>query len=176
MNLILISGKARSGKTFTAKLLKELLEEKNKKVAITEYSKYIKLFAKELTNWDGISEPKPRTFLQEFGSHIRENSKNPHYFINRMKEDLEIYKELVDFLIISDVRLKEEIEEMLDWNPVTISVKNDFNVYDLKETEKKHITEHALENYEFFRYSIVNKTEKEIKEILKEILRKEWNL
>jgi len=50
MKLVLIAGKARSGKTQIAKMLKKLLQDRNMKVAITEYSKYIKLFAKELTD------------------------------------------------------------------------------------------------------------------------------
>ena len=47
MKVYLIAGRARSGKTQTAKILKELLEKENRKVVITEYSKYIKLFAKD---------------------------------------------------------------------------------------------------------------------------------
>ena len=62
MKVYLISGRARSGKTQTAKMLKKLLESQNRKVVITEYSKYIKLFAKDLLGWDMISEPKPRAF------------------------------------------------------------------------------------------------------------------
>lgn len=168
MKLFLIAGKARSGKTYASKILKELLEEKNLKVAITEYSKYLKLFAKELTNWDGLTEPKPRKFLQEFGSYIRHNNQN--FLINRMKEDIKIYENLVDVLIISDVRLKEEIENLNDINKLTIYIQNDFALYDLTEKEKHHETEHALDNYQNFDYSIVNKTEEEIKEILKKII------
>lgn len=175
MKLFLIAGRARSGKTETAKLLKTMLEHRGLKVSITEYSKYIKLFAKELTNWDGVSELKPRRFLQDFGSFIRE-SKHADYFIRRMKEDLLIYEEIVDVLIISDVRLPSEIEELKSYSPITIYVKNDSNFYDLNEVESSHETEHALDNYENFQYSIINQTPKEIERILKNILRKELNL
>lgn len=170
MKLILIAGKARSGKSLVAHLLKQMLEEKKLRVAITEYSKYIKLFAEELTNWDGISEPKPRAFLQNFGSFIRHEKNNNLFFIKRMKEDIEIYKNFVDILIISDVRLKEEIEEMGMFNPLTIYVQNDNNLYDLSEEEKGHETEHDLDNYKNFLYSIKNKTPYEIKEIVKDII------
>lgn len=170
MKLILIAGKARSGKTETAKMLKELLRERNFKVAITEYSKYIKLFAKEFTEWDGVSEPKPRKFLQDFGFYIRHESKNKNYFIDRMKEDIKIYEPLVDVLIISYVRLVSEIEEMMYMHPTTIQVKNDSNFYDLTKEESLHETEHALDNYKNFQYSIINKSTEEIQEILRKII------
>jgi len=175
MKLFLIAGKARSGKTMTAQILKQLLQERGKKVAITEYSKYIKMFAREFTNWDGVSEPKPREFLQDFGSYIR-HGKNPNYFIKRMKEDILIYQDLLDVLIISDVRLPEELEEMSAYNPVSILVRNDSNFYDLNEKESTHETEHALDNYEKFQYSIINKKNEEIKSILEDILRSEFHL
>ena len=173
MKLVLIAGKARSGKTRAAHLLKEEILKKNQKVVITEYSKYIKMFAKELLGWDGMSEPKPRKFLQDFGTYVRHESQNPNYFIERMKDDLEIYKHFVDVVIISDVRLQEEIECMRKYHPITIRVSNDTNPYDLTEEEARHETEHALENYQNFDYSIENKTESEMKEILKDIMKKE---
>ena len=173
MKLVLIAGKARSGKTLAAHLLKEEILKNNEKVVITEYSKYIKMFAKELLGWDGISEPKPRKFLQDFGTYVRHESQNPHYFIERMKDDLEIYRHFVDVVIISDVRLKEEIDGMKEYHPITIHVSNDTNTYDLSKEEASHETEHALENYQKFDYSIKNKTESEMKEILKDILKKE---
>ncbi len=173
MKLVLIAGKARSGKTLAAHLLKEEILKNNEKVVITEYSKYIKMFAKELLGWDGISEPKPRKFLQDFGTYVRHESQNPHYFIERMKDDLEIYRHFVDVVIISDVRLKEEIECVKEYHPITIHVLNNQNAYDLSEEEASHETEHALENYQNFDYSIENKTESEMKEILKDIVKKE---
>ncbi len=170
MVLVLIAGKARSGKTQISKMLKQKLQKKGKKVAITEYSKYIKLFAKELTSWDGITEPKPREFLQNFGSYIRKKSKNPHYFIERMKEDISIYQEFLDVLIISDIRLKEEIECLQYLDPITIHVKNDTNPYDLTAQESAHETEHALDNYKNFEYSICNKNMSEIEDIIDTII------
>ncbi len=173
MKLILIAGKARSGKTLAAKILKEELEKNGKRVVITEYSKYIKLFARELTDWDGFSEPKPRKFLQDFGSYVRHKTNNPKYFIERMKEDLEIYQEFCDVVIISDVRLEEEILEMKKYSPITIHIENRYNLYDLNQEEQGHETEHALDNFQNFDYSIKDKSESEMKSILISIGKKE---
>ena len=173
MRLILISGKARSGKTMLASLMKEYLEENHKKVVITEFSKYIKLFAKEFLGWDGVSEPKPRKFLQDFGYFIRHEFRNSHYFIDRMKEDLEIYEHFFDIVIISDVRLEEEIRSFQNDHPITIRVSHQGESLDLDETEKIHETEIALDQYTGFQYLLENQSVEEMKATLKEIVRKE---
>ena len=170
MKVYLIAGKARSGKTKAAELLKKILEKENKKVVITEYSKYVKLFAKELLGWDMISEPKPRKFLQDMGTFVRE-LESDIYFTKRMKEDLEIYKHFVDDVIISDVRMPKELEELSDFKPLKIKVENTLSSYDLTNEEASHETEHALDNYLNFDYIIKNKTEEEMKEILENIVK-----
>lgn len=43
---------------------------------ITSFSKYIKMYAKEIIGWDG-NEPKPRKFLQDLGVTIKENMDMP---------------------------------------------------------------------------------------------------
>ena len=173
MRIILIAGKARSGKSSCASLLKTLCTEKNYKVAITEYSKYIKLFAKEFIGWDGVSSPKPRKFLQDFGSYVRHSSNDPYYFIRRMKEDIAIYEHFVDILIISDVRFPSEITELEYLHPLTIKVENNLEVSDLSLQEQAHETEHALDNFTKFDYSIKDKSLNEMREILKKIVEEE---
>jgi len=142
-------------------------------VAITEYSKYIKMFAKELTKWDGYHEPKPRKFLQDFGFYIRHKSEQPNYFIERMKEDIKIYETFLDVLIISDVRFPNEIEEMNGYHPLTIHVQNDIVPKDLTKEEMAHETEHALDHYQNFHYNIINQSKKEIHLILNKIIEME---
>lgn len=170
MKVILIAGKARSGKTKAAHILKKILEEKNEKVVITEYSKYIKLFAKDLLGWDMVSEPKPRSFLQEMGDYVR-SLNTDIYFVERMKEDLHIYEHFVDTVIISDVRMPKELDELQEFHPIKIQVSNDLQSYDLTKEEEAHETEHALDHYHDFDYVIQNKTEEEMKEILVTIVK-----
>ena len=104
MKVILISGKAGSGKDEVAKLLKMYLGN----AVITKLAKYIKLFAAEMTDWDGKEDDKPRTFLQEMGDNLRLLDKN--FLTKRMVEDLKLYEKFYDYVIISDVRLVNEIE------------------------------------------------------------------
>ena len=170
MKVILIAGKARSGKTKAAHILKKILEEKKEKVVITEYSKYIKLFAKDLLGWDMVSEPKPRSFLQEMGEYVR-TLKTDIYFVERMKEDLHIYEHFVDAVIISDVRMPKELDELQEFHPIKIKVSNDLQSYDLTKEQEAHETEHALDHYNDFDYVIQNKNEEEMKEILFNIVK-----
>ncbi len=156
--IYLISGKAHSGKSSISKFIKNYYEENNKKFIITEYSKYIKLFAKEFYNWDFNNENKPRTFLQNLGLFIRKDLNMPHFFINRMLEDLKIYEKFLDGIIISDVRYKDEIAIIKKNynNVISINVKSPFEQSTLNEKEKNHESEHDLDNYQDFDYVIVN--------------------
>ena len=128
-----------------------------KKCVITEYSKYLKEFAKELTDWDGISQDKPRDFLQQFGSKIRAYDK--FFFTKRMIEDINIYALAgIDVVIISDARMPEEYEELKEnFDEVySLLVVNQFAKSKLTVAQQSHITETALEDYNEIDYTFAN--------------------
>ncbi len=156
MKIFLIGGTAESGKGEVAKYIKEFYIYKHQNVAITEYGKYLKKFAMELDGWDGNETSKPRKFLQDLGKKVREVS--PNYLIKNMFQDIEIYKLYVDALVISDVRMPEEIDKMRDYTDdvVAINVINQYSQSNLSIDEQIDITELALENYNEFDYTIVN--------------------
>ena len=104
MKVILISGHAGSGKNEVANILKKYL----KNTVITNFSKYIKLFALEFSDWDGRDITKPRTFLQNMGDKLRAIDEN--FLTNRMFEDFKVYESNFDYVIVSDVRLVHELE------------------------------------------------------------------
>lgn len=156
MKIFLVAGKANSGKNEVAKLIKEFYIYKKEESVITEYSKYIKVMCKELTDWDGNPNTKPRAFLQEIGQKIR--GINPTYFVDNMIRDMEIYNIYVQNVIISDVRLPLEIDKIKDnFDEVySIYVVNQFGASPLSFEEQSDITETALENYPNFDYVIAN--------------------
>ena len=166
MKVILISGKAGSGKDEVAKLLKMYLGN----TVITKLAKYIKLFAAEMTDWDGKEDDKPRTFLQEMGDNLRLLDKN--FLTKRMVEDLKLYEKFYDYVIISDVRLVNEIEYIKAnyLNVVTIRVNAKESTRKLTEKEKEHITETELDNYNNFDYVIENDFKDDLKDEVKEII------
>lgn len=157
MKIFLVAGKAGSGKAEIAKIIKEYYLSLKKKPIITEYSKYLKMYAKEILDWNG-ENPKPRKFLQDLGVTIRENMDMPKMLISRMVEDIRIYSLYYDVVIISDVRYPDEIEEMKKTfkNVYSLYVINQFGKSELSLEEQTHVTETSLENYSNFDITITN--------------------
>lgn len=170
MKIFIIGGKSGSGKGEIAKMIEEYYIYKLKKCVITSYTKYLKLFATELTEWDGISENKPRDFLQSFGSQIR--NYDDRFFTKRMIEDINIYEGNVDVVIINDARMPREIDDIKDnFEDVTsILVENQFSTSKLTIKQQSDITETAFDNYDDFDYIIANDDIKVTKEKVFKIL------
>ena len=160
MRVFLIAGKAGSGKNEVAIHIEEELEN----TVITSFSKYIKLFTLELTDWDGRDITKPRVELQNMGDKLRAIDKD--FLTKRLLEDIEVYKrEGISNVVISDVRLVNEIEyfkKQDEIEVITIRVNCDNSRRNLTDIEKKHITETELDNYDGFDYIIENKFNEEL--------------
>ncbi len=157
MRIFVVAGKAGSGKGEVAKFINEYYIYKLDNCVVTQYSKYLKNFAVELTDWDGVSANKPREFLQSFGSKIR--AYDQEYFTKRMIEDINIYElDGINDVIISDARMPEEIESLREnFDEVyAIYVENQFAPSKLTVKEQAHITETALDGYPDFDYTLAN--------------------
>jgi len=89
-----------------------------------------------------------------------------------MIEDIEIYKNVVDVVVISDARLPLEFEDMKNnFDDVTsILVVNQFSPSKLTIKQQSDITETALENYDEFDYIIANDKLEETKNKVFKIL------
>ncbi len=170
MRIFLIAGNAESGKGEVATMINEFFVYKLESSVVTEYGKYLKNFAKELTNWDGNTLTKPRKYLQELGQTVR--SINPNYLTTNMLQDIEIYKAYVNNIIIADVRMPEEIDEIRNaYDDVyTFYIENQFTQSKLSIEEQVDITETALENYNDFDHILVNDDKEKLKERLFKIL------
>ena len=173
MRLFVIGGKSGSGKNTLAKMIKDYYDKKNEKTIITEFSKYLKLYAYEMINWPWDLEHKPRLFLQNMGEKVRRDF-GYDFFIKRVFDDVEIFRDYFDNIIICDARLVEEIKESKFRYPdcITIYIEST-KENDLTEEERSHITEKALDDYYDFDYNIryvsQEKLEKELNEILEEV-------
>ena len=165
VKIIILSGKAGSGKSSIAKIINNYKES-----IILSYASYIKEVAKNVLNWDGSEEDKPRDFLQQFGDEIKKI--NPDLLINRVIEDIKVYSYFYELIIISDARFEREIKCIKDnfKKVYTINIYGRDN--NLKETQKNHITETSLDNYDKYDYKIKNdeNVKEKIEDILKEIL------
>lgn len=167
--IIILTGKAQSGKNQTASIIKEYNEKQNKKTVIVAYAKYLKDYIKEITNWDGNEETKPRELLQQLGVELIKNKIDENMLINRIKEDIEVYSYFFDVIIISDARFKDEIESIKNENTIVLNILGKEN--NLTKDQKNHITETALDNYNKYDYIIENnKTLEDLKKQIKKIM------
>ena len=167
MKVFLISGKAGSGKNEVANIIKNELGS----TVITSFSKYIKLYALEFTDWDGRDITKPRAFLQGMGDKLRSIDEN--FLLNRILQDLEVYRNDFDNVIISDVRLPHEIEyikENYNVEVYSIRVNSKNNKRNLDSSERNHHTELDLDNYDKFDYLINNNFDDSLKNEVKKVL------
>lgn len=172
MKIFLIAGKAESGKAEIAKMIKEYYIYQRKDAVITEYSKYLKEYAKEMTGWDGLEVNKPRKFLQDLGMYIRNDLGMPNFFTERMLEDIKVYERDYEVAVICDVRYPNEIEDIKKVydNVISIMVVNQFGQSTLSVEEQIHPSELALENYDGFDCTIINRDLGDVKRQLFDFL------
>lgn len=170
--IYIIGGKAKNGKDTLSAYLKDVYTENGKDVIVTQLAKYIKYYAREMTGWDLSEETKPREFLQQLGTDvIRQKLKKDDLFINRMIDDIEIFSYFYDAIIISDVRLKKEINDLKKAYPNIICIHIERPDFDngLTVEQKNHLTEIDLDDYDDFDINVVNTTFDKLKESAKEI-------
>ena len=107
------------------------------------YASYIKMYAKEITDWDGKDETKPRSLLQELVTEIIRNRIDKLFFVNRIIEGIKVYSYFFDVIVITDARVEEEIVNLKkSFNSViSINVERPRYINELNENEQKHLTE-----------------------------------
>ena len=148
MKIICISGKAQHGKDTTAGILREILEERGKKVLIAHFGDLVKFVAEKYFGWDGKKDERGRTLLQYVGTD-RVRAQSPDYWVDFVVSMLTFFDGEWDYVLIPDCRFPNEYE---------IFVHNDFNVtllrverpgFDngLTPEQKAHPSETALDNY-----------------------------
>ena len=156
--IIILSGKARTGKDTSGLYFKEYYESKGFKVKLLAYASYIKMYAKEIIDWDGTDETKPRSFLQELGTEIIRERIDKLFFVNRIIEDIKVYSFFFDVIVITDARVEEEIVNLKRCfkDVVSINVERPGFVNELNTNEQKHLTEVGLDRFEGYDYILVN--------------------
>lgn len=159
--IILISGKAENGKDTVAKILKDILESKGSKVAITHYAIHIKNMLREFYNWNGIKNDWARNKLQWLGTDkIRIEKNMMDFHVNRTCEDIDFVQDDFDYFIIADCRFQNEIEYIEKYfgkdKVITIRVTR-LNYESTLTTEaQNHPSETALDNWNNWNYHIMS--------------------
>lgn len=170
--IFIVCGKARSGKSTAASIIREYYQKKNKKTVNLMYSEPLKNYVKKISNWDGNERTKPRTLLQQLGTDYIRREVSIDFFVKRMIEDLNIYDKYFDIITISDARFPNEIDgPKKKYEVITIKINTKRINNELTESEKKHSSECSLEEYNDYQYVIDNDgTIEELKNKIEKIL------
>lgn len=164
--IIVISGKAQSGKTTTLKYLQSKLDN----TAEFMISKTLKDYAKTYFGWNGEEDTKPRQFLQDIGNYIRFDLNEPNFLIKRTCEDVKILSKYFDTIIISDCRFKKEIEYLKEeFGDDLFTIRIERPNYDSGLTKEQllHASEIDLDDYNGFDCTVIN--DGTVEELEKEI-------
>lgn len=170
MKVILVSGKAQSGKDFTATVMKEYLESKCKSVLVIHFADLLKWECKNFFGWDGKKDAKGRELLQYVGTDVV-RKRNPDYWVRFVNDFLEMFNYQWDYVIIPDVRFPNEVEGLSDsFDKVSIRIERPEFDNELGDAQQ-HTSETALDNYEF-EHTLVNDGTDKFLEAIKKFLSK----
>lgn len=137
--IIAISGKAESGKTHTANILKNLIPNSE----IIPLASTLKEIAKN-AGWTGEKDEKGRTFLQELGRVIK-NYNGLDFFARKLLEKADLSKTI----IVDDLRMPEELKAFQKHPLITIRVERPFYENSLTPEQRKDRSETGLDNADF---------------------------
>lgn len=153
MKIILFSAKAQHGKDASASILKNIMEQDNKKVLITHYADLLKFICKNMMNWNGEKDDKGRNLLQRVGTDVI-RKQNPDYWVSFISGFLKMFPDEFDFVLIPDCRFPNEIQRMIDdeFDVFTVRVNRIDFESSLTDEQKNHVSETALDGYLFDYY------------------------
>lgn len=148
--VILISGKAEHGKTLAANVLKNLLESRGDKTLILSFADYLKFICMEYLGWDGKKDDKGRETLQYVGTDLIRN-RDGDFWVNAVKNLVEVLKRDFDYFIIDDVRFVNELHAFMSIENLSIRIKRlngDNTPFEnsLSDTHRAHPSETGLDD------------------------------
>lgn len=152
--VILLSGKAQSGKDYIANIIKQQLEENGNKVLVTHYADLLKYILKTFFNWDGKKDKKGRDLLQRVGTDVI-RKKMPDYWVNFISQMISFFPNEWNYILIPDTRFPNEIEVMQknpDVNVITIRINRVNFTPQLTLEQQQHPSETSLDEYDFDYY------------------------
>lgn len=152
--IVLLSGKAESGKSTVANYIKQQLESQGKKVCIMRFAQYIKMYLKEYFQWDGVTKtPEIREMMQKLGTEkIREELRKPLFHCSRISEDIEILSDYFDVFILDDTRFLDEAYYLMAAFPrkvITVRIHRLDHESQLTPEQRLHRSETEMDNFKF---------------------------
>lgn len=147
MKVILISGKAQSGKDTVASMLRNKLTADNHRVLTTHYADLLKYICRSYFGWDGNKDEKGRQMLQYVGTDVI-RKQNPSLWVDFVAMMLKYFYDNWEYVIIPDCRFPNEITGMIDngFDTVHLRVVRPGLDSPLTEEQQKHPSETALDD------------------------------
>ena len=153
-SIILISGKAESGKDTLASVLKILFEEDNQKVLILHFADLLKFICSQYFNWNGTKDEFGREILQTKGTEFRKYDEN--FWVKFIYDFIQAqFPNEWDRYIIPDFRYPNEYEYLQNngMKCITIRISKISDTENrLTEIQKSHDSETLLDNFKFDYY------------------------
>lgn len=150
MIVVLISGKAESGKDLTLEIVKEHLTSLGLICKRLAYGDYVKDTARELYGWNGVKDKAGRGFLQWWGTEYVRCIQND-FWAETVVRLARIIQEDVDYLFVPDLRFPNEItcwqESRIKY--LTVRVNRPGHVSKLTPEQLAHVSETALDDWPF---------------------------
>jgi len=175
MRVVLISGKAGSGKDTAANIMKDILRGKGYRVLITHYADLLKFICMNYFSWDGKKDIAGRTLLQKVGTDIVRRQ-NPWFWIDFVVSMLRFFSDEWDYVIIPDCRFPNEIMAIPEngFNGVHVRVFRDSVESTLTEEQLQHQSETALDHFGWDVALYNNGTIEELRDTIKYLIDKEY--
>lgn len=147
MLVILISGKAQSGKDTAAKMIQRQLKLDNYRVLIVHFADLLKHICRIFFGWNGAKDKNGRKMLQYVGTDVI-RKQNPNFWVDFVAMMLRYFYENWDYVIIPDCRFPNELSEMTDNGFEAVHLRVVRSNYDslLSAEQHKHPSETALDN------------------------------
>lgn len=119
VDVVLISGKARSGKDSVANFIAR--NAKYDSIISLHFASPVKLIAKNDFGWNGVKDEKGRQLLQLIGDGGR--SYNPNIWVEKLLDSLNSFvRSYINssklLVLIPDTRYKNEVMKLLEWGDI----------------------------------------------------------
>ena len=149
MRVIGISGKAESGKTTFAMMLKEELEAVDKKVLLINYADFLKFIAKQYYNWNGEKDEYGRKLLQRLGTDQGRELVGENFWVDMVINTTIMASKDFDIAIVADCRFPNEFNRWRERgnDMFKIRMERPQHISKLTKEQQNHPSETALDGY-----------------------------
>ncbi|MDR1914819.1 MAG: hypothetical protein LBQ68_10125 [Clostridiales bacterium] len=159
MRVILISGKARHGKSTMARYLEDGITKIGKRVMRLAFADYVKFVSAKYFGWNGEKDQKGRHILQYVGTDLV-RSRDENFWVDNIIRFSKIIERDMDYVLIDDWRFPNEYTRWIEQGFENVTklrvVRTGYDSI-LTPEQQLHPSETALDNYNFD-YTITTST------------------